>query len=324
MEKKEKYKIFIDGHYGTTGLKIDQMLQERKELEILQIPKEDKKNIKLKEKFLNEADLVFLCLPDDASKESVKLIKNKDVKIIDASTAHRTNKEWVYGIPELNKKQRTKIETSNKVCVPGCHASGYILAMNPLIEQEVVSQEQKLICNSITGYSGGGKAMMKEYEAKENKQKLQSQRPYALNLNHKHLPEIKYILGLDSAPLFTPSVGNFAQGMLVMSYLIKDELLKKVSKDDILKLYNSYYKNELFINIIDEDIKSYLDNGFLDAMKCNNTNTIELSIYENEEYLVIISRLDNLGKGASGAAIQNMNLMLGFDEQTGLKAKKWN
>lgn len=317
-----KYKIFIDGHYGTTGLKIDQMLQNYKEIEVLQIPKEDKKNIKLKKEFLNKADLVFLCLPDEASKESVKLITNENVKIIDASTAHRTNNEWVYGIPELNKMQRKKIQASNKVCVPGCHASGYIIAMNPLIEQGIVSTKQKLICNSITGYSGGGKAMIDEYEALENKDKFQSGRPYALNLNHKHLPEIKYILGLKSAPLFTPSVGNFAQGMLVMSYLIKDELLKKVSKNDILKLYSSYYKNEPFINIIDEDMNSYLENGFLDAMKCNNTNTLELSIYESKEYLLIISRLDNLGKGASGAAVQNMNLMLGLDEQIGLEVKK--
>ena len=317
-----KYKIFIDGHYGTTGLKIDQMLQNHKEIEVLQIPKVDKKNIELKKEFLNKADLVFLCLPDEASKKSVELISNENVKIIDASTAHRTNSEWVYGIPELNKAQRKKIQMSNKVCVPGCHASGYILAMNPLIEKGVVSKTQKLICNSITGYSGGGKAMIDEYEAKENKEKVQSQRPYALTLNHKHLPEIKHILGLKSAPLFIPSVGNFAQGMLVMSCLIKDELLKKVSKDDILKLYKEYYKDELFVNVIEEDMENYLESGFLDAMKCNNTNTLELSVYESDEYLLVISRLDNLGKGASGAAVQNMNLMLGLDEQIGLKAKK--
>lgn len=314
-----KYKIFIDGHYGTTGLKIDEMLSGREELEMLTIPKEQKKNIEIKKKFLNEADLVFLCLPDTASKESVKLITNPNTKIIDASTAHRTNDEWVYGIPELNSNQRDDIKSSNKVCVPGCHASGFIMAMNPLIENGIVSKKQKLVCNSITGYSGGGKELIDKYENPQNKDKFLSQRPYALGLSHKHLPEIKYILGLESTPLFTPNVGNFKQGMLVMSYLIKDELEKDVTKNDILKLYKSYYENEDFVKIVEDDNENYLDDGFLDAMDCNDTNRIELSIYESDDYLLVISRFDNLGKGASGAAVQCMNIMLGLDEKIGLK-----
>lgn len=314
-----KYKIFIDGNYGTTGLKIDEMLSGREELEILMIPQEQKKNIEIKKKFLNEADLVFLCLPDMASKESVKLITNKNTKIIDASTAHRTNKDWTYGIAELNNKQRETIKNSKRVCVPGCHASGFIMAINPLIENGIVSKSQKFVCNSITGYSGGGKELIDKYEDPKNKDKFLSQRPYALELSHKHLPEIKYVLDLESTPFFTPNVGNFKQGMLVMSYLIKDELKKEASRDDILKLYKSYYKNEQFVKIIEDDNENYLDDGFLDAMKCNDTNNIELSVYESDEYLLVISRLDNLGKGASGAAVQNMNIMLGLDEKIGLK-----
>lgn len=313
-----KYKIFVDGQFGTTGLKIDEMLQGREELEVLKIKEEDKKDIEIKKKFLNEADLVFLCLPDTASKESVKLIENENVKVIDASTAHRTNIEWTYGIPELNLEQREKIKNSKRVCVPGCHATGFIMAMNPLIQKGIVSKSQKLICHSITGYSGGGRGLIDIYEHPDNKGKLQSQRPYALGLDHKHLPEMKYILDLETAPLFTPSVGNFSQGMLVMSYLIKDQLLQKVSKKDIIGLYQEYYQGEHFVKVVEEYIE-YLDDNFLDAMKCNNTNRIEISVYENEEYMVVISRLDNLGKGASGAAVQNMNIMLGLDENRGLQ-----
>lgn len=313
-----KHKIFVDGQFGTTGLKIHQMLQNRDDLEILTIAESDKKDEKIKQKLINEADLVFLCLPDSASKESIKLITNSTTKVIDASTAHRTEKDWVYGIPELDKTQRGNIRNAKRVCVPGCHATGFIMAVNPLIKNSIISHKHKLICHSITGYSGGGKNLIDIYENPENKDKFQSQRPYALNLNHKHLPEMKYILDLDTPPLFTPSVGNFAQGMLVMVYISKDELLKKISRDEIVALYHAYYKDELFVKIIDDNT-AYTDEGFLDAMKCNNTNRIEISVYENEHYLVLISRLDNLGKGASGAAVQTMNLMLGLDEQAGLK-----
>jgi len=313
-----KYKIFVDGQFGTTGLKIHEMLDGRDDLEILTIQEKDKKDLTVKQNLINQSDLVFLCLPDVASRESVKLITNDTTKVIDASTAHRTLNDWTYGIAELNKNQRENIKNSKRVCVPGCHATGFIMAINPLIENNIISKKQKLICHSITGYSGGGKGLIDIYEAEENKDKFKSQRPYALKLDHKHLPEMKYILGLDTAPLFTPSVGNFSQGMLVMSYLIKDESLQNISKKDILKLYKEYYKNERFVKIIEDDIE-YLDEGFLDAMKCNNTNRIEISVYENDDYMVIISRLDNLGKGASGAAVQNMNIMLGLDENLGLQ-----
>lgn len=312
-----KHTIFVDGQFGTTGLKIHEMLNGRNELEILKIAEEDKKNPEVKQRLLNQANMVFLCLPDTSSKESMRYITNSDTKVIDASTAHRTNSEWTYGIPELNLSQREKIKNSNRVCVPGCHATGFIMAMNPLIENNIVSRKKKLICHSITGYSGGGRGLIDIYEESENFDKINAQRPYALNLDHKHLPEMRYVLGIDTAPLFTPSVGNFKQGMLVMSYLIKDELLKDVSRMDIMELYQKYYANEAFVKIIENNVK-YLDEGFLDAKACNNTNRIEISLYENRDYMVVISRFDNLGKGASGAAVQNMNIMLGLDENRGL------
>lgn len=313
-----KYKIFIDGQSGTTGLKIHGMLGERDELAILKIAENDKKIPELKQKLLNQADLVFLCLPDTASRETMQYITNSKTKVIDASTAHRTNSEWTYGIPELNPNQREKIKNSNRVCVPGCHATGFIMAMNPLIENRIISKKQKLVCHSITGYSGGGKGMIGIYENPDNFDIVNSQRPYALNLDHKHLPEIQHVLGLKTPPLFTPSVGNFKQGMLVMSYLIKDDLIKDVSGQDIIELYKLHYKNEIFVKIIENNVE-YLNEGFLDAKACNNTNRIEISLYENRDYIVIISRFDNLGKGASGAAVQNMNIMLGLDENKGLK-----
>jgi len=314
-----KYKIFVDGQFGTTGLKINEMLKGRSELELLTISEEDKKDIEIKKKFLNEADLVFLCLPDAASKESVALITNENTKVIDASTAHRTNPEWTYGIAELTITQRENIKNSKRVCVPGCHASGFIMAMKPLLENSIVSPKDKIVCHSITGYSGGGRALIDAYEEPKNKGKFDSQRPYALGLSHKHLPEIKHVLGLKHAPFFTPSVGNFKQGMLVMSYLVKSEFLnKKITRKEVLAIYKDYYKDEQFVKIIEDDI-AYLDDGFLDAMNCNNTNRIEISVYESEDYMLVISRLDNLGKGASGAAVQNMNIMLGLDEKLGLK-----
>jgi len=314
-----KFKIFVDGQHGTTGLKIHELLKNRDEIELLKIEEKDKKDKKIKEEFLNTADLVFLCLPDEASKESVALIKNENVKVIDASTAHRTNEDWVYGIPELTKKQRDKIKNSKRVCVPGCHASGLIVAMKPLIKNKIISKKQKLICHSITGFSGGGQAMINDYK-NSSFEIIGAQRPYSLNLNHKHLPEMKHILKLKEAPLFTPSVGNFEQGMLVINYLAKNDLKQEVDRKDLITLYQQYYKDEIFIKIV-ENNEEYLENGFLNPMRCNNTNSLEISVYENENDLVIISRLDNLGKGASGAAIQCMNIMLGLEERKGLVIK---
>ncbi|MFV7790227.1 N-acetyl-gamma-glutamyl-phosphate reductase [Aliarcobacter lanthieri] len=314
-----KFKVFVDGQHGTTGLKIHQMLENRDEIELLTIEEKDKKNIQRRKELLNGADLVFLCLPDDAAKESVSLIENDSVKVIDASTAHRTNPDWVYGIPELTSKQRDKIKYSKRVCVPGCHASGLIVSMKPLFKNKILSKNHKLICHSITGFSGGGSSMINEYE-NGSFEVFGGQRPYALGLNHKHLPEMKYVLKINKAPIFTPSVGNFKQGMLVISYIEKKKLKKQLSKEALIRVYQEYYNNESFIKVI-ENTDEYLENGFLNPMRCNNTNSLEISVYDNKTDLVVISRLDNLGKGASGAAIQCMNIMLGLEEKKGLEIK---
>ncbi|QKF59526.1 N-acetyl-gamma-glutamyl-phosphate reductase [Aliarcobacter lanthieri] len=314
-----KFKVFVDGQHGTTGLKIHQMLENRDEIELLTIEEKDKKNIQRRKELLNSADLVFLCLPDDAAKESVSLIENDSVKVIDASTAHRTNPDWVYGIPELTSKQRDKIKYSKRVCVPGCHASGLIVSMKPLFKNKILSKNHKLICHSITGFSGGGSSMINEYE-NGSFEVFGGQRPYALGLNHKHLPEMKYVLKINKAPIFTPSVGNFKQGMLVISYIEKKKLRKQLSKEALIRVYQEYYNNESFIKVI-ENTDEYLENGFLNPMRCNNTNSLEISVYDNKTDLVVISRLDNLGKGASGAAIQCMNIMLGLEEKKGLEIK---
>ena len=316
--QKMEYKIFVDGQFGTTGLKIHEILHDRADLMLMEIPEASKKDQELKQKYLNTADLVFLCLPDAAARESVQLITNPTTKVIDASTAHRTQADWTYGIPELNPTQREKIRHSKRVCVPGCHASGFIMSMNPLLEKGIVSRKQKLICHSITGYSGGGRAMIDAYNMPVNAERFRSQRPYALGLQHKHLPEMKYVLGLDYPPLFTPSVGNFYQGMLVMTYLVKDDLSGDTGRANILQLYRDFYRDETFVDVIEDNLE-YLDEGFLNAMRCNNTNRLELSVYENDYYLVVIACLDNLGKGASGAAVQNMNIMLGLEENCGLR-----
>ncbi|WP_419677531.1 N-acetyl-gamma-glutamyl-phosphate reductase [Aliarcobacter lanthieri] len=314
-----KFKVFVDGQHGTTGLKIHQMLENRDEIELLTIEEKDKKNIQRRKELLNSSDLVFLCLPDDAAKESVSLIENDSVKVIDASTAHRTNPDWVYGIPELTSKQRDKIKYSKRVCVPGCHASGLIVSMKPLFKNKILSKNHKLICHSITGFSGGGSSMINEYE-NGSFEVFGGQRPYALGLNHKHLPEMKYVLKINKAPIFTPSVGNFKQGMLVISYIEKKKLRKQLSKEALIRVYQEYYNNESFIKVI-ENTDEYLENGFLNPMRCNNTNSLEISVYDNKTDLVVISRLDNLGKGASGAAIQCMNIMLGLEEKKGLEIK---
>jgi len=314
-----KVKVFVDGQHGTTGLKIRKMLANQEKIELLTIKAVDKKDINKRTELLNNADLVFLCLPDEAAKEALSLITNENVKVIDASTAHRTNKSWVYGIPELSNKQRDKIKNSKRVCVPGCHASGLIIPIKPLIKKEILSKNHKLICHSISGYSGGGSSMINSYK-RASLEVIGGQRPYALDLNHKHLAEMKYILKLKEAPLFTPSVGNFEQGMLVISYFVKKDFKKKYNREALINLYKEYYKDETFIKIV-EDNNKYLENGFLNPMRCNNTNILEISVYENKTDMVIISRLDNLGKGASGAAVQCMNLMLGFKENKGLEVK---
>lgn len=315
------YKVFIDGRHGTTGLKIDERLSGRDEIEILTIPEDKRKDPAVKAEFINTADVVFLCLPDAASKESVSLLApgNTRTRFLDASTAHRTNPEWVYGLPEMNPGQRERVKNAQKVAVPGCHASGFIMLMAPLVAAGIVPADYPVSTYSITGYSGGGKEMIASYEeAGTLGDNMKSPRFYALGLAHKHLPEMQAMTGMSNKPLFTPIVGNFAQGMVVAVPLLPRLLSRPVAAADIAHFYGEFYAGETFVKPMPADAAPMLDNGFLPATTCNDTNRAEIFAFGHEDQILVAARFDNLGKGASGAAIQCMNIMLGLDETTGL------
>jgi N-acetyl-gamma-glutamyl-phosphate reductase len=314
-----KYKVFVDGQEGTTGLKINEHLSKRTDIEVLKIDPERRKDPEVRRAFLNEADIAFLCLPDSASRESVSLVTNNKTRIIDASTAFRTHPDWIYGLPELSKRQRALIRDAHRVSVPGCHATGFNLAVYPLVQEGIVPKDYPITCHSITGYSGGGKRLIDQYEGTGgDKKKLKSPRFYALNLNHKHLPEMQKINGLLYPPVFTPIVSDFYRGMAVAVPLLKRLLNKKMTAEEVREFMASYYASERFVRVMPFESETYLDNGYFDATGCNNSNRIDIFVFGHSDQILLISRLDNLGKGASGAAVQNMNIMLGIDEGTGL------
>ena len=316
-----KHKIFIDGRHGTTGLKIDERLIGRDEVEILSIPEAKRKDSAVKAQYINSADIVFLCLPDAASKESVALLEkgNTHTRFLDASTAHRTNPDWVYGLPELNAGQKERIAKAQKVAVPGCHASGFIMLMHPLIAAGIVPADYSASAHSITGYTGGGKEMIASYEEPVAlPQSMMSPRFYALGLTHKHLPEMTAISGLAYPPVFTPIVGNFAQGMVVAVPLHVRQLPSTPTPQSIHALYEKHYAGQPFVRIMPFGDASVLDKSFLPATACNDTNRAEIFVFGHDEQILLAARFDNLGKGASGAAIQCMNIMLGLDQTRGL------
>lgn len=309
--------IFIDGQEGTTGLKIHERLQTRTDLKLLQIDPSKRKDIEERRKLINQADVVILCLPDDASRQAVLLIENPRTKIIDASTAFRTHPGWTYGLPELNTTQRDYIKTALRVCVPGCHATGFILAIAPLIQSGIVPKDYPVTCHSVSGYSGGGKKMIAQYETEFNI-KLSTPRHYALGLTHKHLAEMQHVTELTYPPLFTPIVSNYFHGMVVAVPLHTRLLPKPISPQDIQTILARHYANEPFVKVHPFDAENLPDNGFINAIEANMTNINEIFVFGNQDRILIISRLDNLGKGASGAAVQNLNIMCGFEETTGL------
>ncbi|MGI6538373.1 MAG: N-acetyl-gamma-glutamyl-phosphate reductase [Caldicoprobacterales bacterium] len=314
-----KYKIYVDGQEGTTGLRIHEYLSKRTDLEILKIDYEKRRDIDERRKFLNEADLVFLCLPDAAAKEAASLIKNDRTKVIDASTAHRIHKDWVYGLPEMGREQRERIRDSKRVANPGCHSTGFILLVYPLIKLGILPRDYPLTCTSVTGYSGGGKSLIAKYEDENAPDSINSPKPYGLNLKHKHLPEMKVIPGLDYEPVFLPIVANFYKGMAVSVPIAVRKLNKKAGAEDVQKMMAEFYKDEKFIRVMPYGDDSLLEDGkFLNPEACNDTNRVEISVFGHEEQILLTARFDNLGKGASGAAVQNMNIMLGFDEDIGL------
>ena len=305
-----KPKIFIDGHEGTTGLQIHDRLDGREDIELLLIDEAKRKDPAERRRLINDADLVFLCLPDDAARESVALIENKKTKVIDASTAHRTKPGWVYGFPELSTQHRKEIACAHRVANPGCHATGIIAAAYPLIAQGTMPRDYPLTCFSLTGYSGGGKAMIHAYE-KEKKPEMHAPRLYGLDLQHKHLPEIMHITGLTKPPVFCPIVDDYYSGIAVTITLHNSMLIGTPTAGEILEKLSQYYKNEPNITVSPE-----LGSGMLESNWGAGTNELELTVSGNSELTIITARFDNLGKGASGAAVQNMEIMLFKEGET--------
>ena len=303
-------KIFIDGSAGTTGLRIVDRLSARQDLELLILPEELRKNTDARADALASADIAFLCLPDDAARESVALAQGMQVKIIDTSTAHRTDPQWAYGMPEL-AGQKQRILESSRIANPGCHASGFVALVAPLVQQGIICKDTALSCFSLTGYSGGGKKMIAEYEASNRSPLLKAPRQYALTQSHKHLKEMVKLCTLETAPVFCPIVADFYSGMEVtVSLFAKDS---KGSAEDIKALYRSYYAGGL----IHYDESADPD-GLLSAFAYSGRDDMGISVFGNEDRIILTARFDNLGKGASGAAIQNMNILLGLSEATGL------
>jgi N-acetyl-gamma-glutamyl-phosphate reductase len=320
VEQTMKIKVFVDGQEGTTGLEINQRLAQREDIEILNIAPEKRKDPAARSVLINKADFVFLCLPDAAAKESVSLATNEKVRIIDASTAHRCDDSWTYGLPELCKAQREAIKTSKRVAVPGCYATGFNIAVYPLVKLGILPADYPISSFAISGHSGGGKKLIQKYKDGDfGINDMNSPQMYALGLAHKHLPEMKKISGLVQAPVFNPMVGNFYRGMVVSVPLVKKNLAKQMTASEIHGVMADYYKDEKFVKVIPFDSSEYLNGGFLDATGCNNTNNLEVFVFGNDDQILVASRLDNLGKGASGAAVQDLNIMMGVDEGKGLE-----
>ena len=312
-------KVFVDGPEGTKGLKIFEYLSRRTDVEVLRIEEAKRKDLDERKRLINASDVTFLCLPDVASRESASLVENGNTVLIDASTAFRTHADWAYGLPELAPAQRERLRSAKRIAVPGCHASAFVLAMRPLVDAGFVARDFAAHAYSITGYSGGGKKMIADYETSQPDPKLQSPRAYALALGHKHLPEMAAHTGLATAPIFTPIVGPFYKGLAVTTYFTPEQLGKRVGPRDVQALFAEYYANEAFVRVAPFDAQENLDEGFFDVQANNDTNRVDLFVFGNDERFVTVARLDNLGKGASGAAIQCMNLSIGADEQTGLQ-----
>lgn len=313
------YKIFIDGKEGTTGLKIYERFAGRSDIEILQIDDEKRKDPAEKAKMINASDFTFLCLPDAASIESVALCTNPKTRIIDASTAHRTNPDWAYGFPELDKSFREKIISSNRVAVPGCYASGFVAIAYPLVKAGILPRDYPVVVHAVSGYSGAGKKAIAQYEAADRDKSLDSPRLYALTQSHKHLPEMKKISGLDFEPVFNPYVCDYFQGMTVTVGLHSRLLSKKVSAKDIWQMFASHYDGCNFVKVAGFMGEGTLTEQFIPANTLAGTNEMQVFVYGNDERIDITTRFDNLGKGASGAAVQCLNIMMGIDETTGLK-----
>ena len=307
-------KVFIDGSAGTTGLRIFERLSARQDLELITLTGDARKDPEARKQALNSCDIAFLCLPDAAAMESVSLIENDHVTVLDTSTAHRTNPDWAYGFPEISAAAKEKIQNSKRIAVPGCHASGFISLVAPLVQAGILAADTRLTCHSITGYSGGGKKMIAEYEAGDRDKLLDAPRQYGLTQQHKHLKEMKAICGLENAPIFCPIVSDFYSGMVVTVPLFKEDLVPGKTVEDIKNVLAAQYQGPMVT------YKEAMDEGgLMSGAGLSGKDTMEVTVCGNEDRILLIARYDNLGKGASGAAVQCLNLVLGVDITTGLE-----
>ena len=299
-------KIFIDGKAGTTGLRIYDRLQNRSDITLITLSEAERKDTEARRRALNEADIAFLCLPDAAAVEAVSLVDNPNTVIIDASTAHRTNPDWTYGFPELSPAHEAAVKTSKRIAVPGCHAGGFIALVYPLVETGLLSPASLLTCHSITGYSGGGKQMIADYEAEDRSELLGAPRQYGITQQHKHLKEMKAITGLDAFPIFCPIVSSFYSGMEVTVPLFASQLKAGTTVEDIRAIYREKYTGPI-VNYAE----SADQGGFLSAAALSGKDSMTVSVYGNDERILLTAVYDNLGKGASGAALECLNLVMG-------------
>ena len=311
------YRVFVDGQEGTTGLRIHEYLAQRADIEVLRIAADKRKDAGERARLLNAADVAFLCLPDTAAIEAAALVTHGSTCLIDASTAHRTAPGWVFGLPELAPDQRARIRSAKRISNPGCHASSFILLLRPLIDAGLVPASLPLSATSITGYSGGGKRMIEQYQAGGDA-RLDAPRPYALKLNHKHIPEMMRHTGLTTRPVFMPIVGDFYKGLEVSVPLHLSQLKPGTSAEDVQRAFEQRYAGERFIRVMPLRDAATLEDGFFDVQACNDTNRVDIFVFASDSQAILIARLDNLGKGASGAAVQAMNVHLGLDESLGL------
>lgn len=311
-------KVYIDGQEGTTGLKIMERFEGRNDIEIIRISEEKRKDSAERARLINSADYVFLCLPDEASREAVSFVDNDHVRIIDASTAHRTNPDWAYGFPELSAEHRQKIVTSNRVAVPGCYASGFAAIVYPLVKNNIISDDYPVFAYATSGYSGAGKKAIAVYESDEKPFEFNSPRQYAMSQQHKHLPEMQAVSGLKYKPMFNPMVCDYFSGMVVSVPLQTRTLANPVTAEQVHEMYRKHYEGANMVEVMPLMSADEQKSFFLASNTISGLNKLQVFVFGNDEQILLCARLDNLGKGASGAAVQCLNIMMGIDETTGL------